>query len=64
MNYDGVFRKCQEQYETMYKWMRGIDINMDVLRANNSSNTMKVDKILKRIARMEDKLKIIRIEGD
>lgn len=64
MIFEKVFEKCQEQYDTIYKWMNGMNISIDVLRANNSATTLKTDKVLKRIARIEDKLKIIKIEGD
>ena len=64
MNYNSIWEKCQEQYDTMYKWMRNINVCIEVLRTNNSVMTLKTDKVLKRIARIEDKLKIIRIEGD
>ncbi len=64
MNYNSVFNKCQEQYAEIYEWMQNIDICMAVLRENNSIQTMKNTKILKRIARIEEKLKIVNIEGE
>lgn len=65
MHYEGVFKIMQEQYEKMYVFMQNIDVCIDVLRANNTVQTVSNKKILKRIARIEDKLKIVNIEeGD
>ena len=65
MNYNKVFDTCKEQYEEMYKWMQSINVSLGVLVTNNSVQTVKNEKILKRIARIEEKLKIVNVEeGD
>ena len=65
MNYNDVFRKCQEQYAKMEKFMQNINVCVGILRENNSTQTINNKKILKRVARIEDKLKITNIEeGD
>lgn len=62
MNFEFVFRTMQEQYERMYDFMQSMDVAMNTLKTNNTANTLKIGKTLKRVARVEDKLKIINIE--
>ena len=64
MNYDFAFKTMQEQYEKMYEFMQNMDVAISVLNTNNSSETLNNKKILKRIARIEDKLKIVNIEEE
>ena len=64
MNYNRVFETCQEQYADLHKWMQHIDVSLKVLTENNSTQTIKNAKILKRIARIEDKLKIVNKEDE
>ena len=64
MNYDFAFKTMQEQYEKIYEFMQNMDVAVDVLRENNTTNTIKIDKTLKRIARIEDKLKIVNIDEE
>jgi len=60
-----VFKKIEEQYIQMFVWMENINVCISVLRENNGIQTVKNEKILKRIARIEEKLKIVDIkEGD
>jgi len=60
-----VFKTIEKQYAQMFVWMQNISVCIGVLRENNGIQTIKNEKILKRIARIEDKLKIIDIEeGD
>lgn len=64
MNYDAVFNKVKEQHAEIHEWMQRIDVAIDVLLANNTTNTTKIDKTLKRMARIEEKLNIVNIEGE
>ena len=62
MHFEGAFKVMQEQYEKMYTFMQNINVCVDVLRANNSIQTINNKKILKRIARIEDTLKIVHVD--
>ncbi len=62
MNIERVMKEVAEQYAEMHPWMQKISVCVDVLRANNSTSTLEITKIRKRIARIEDKLNIK--EGD
>jgi len=62
MIYEKVFEKCQNQYEDIHTWMQAMKISFDTLRENNSVQTVKNGKILKRIARIEEKLNIVNVE--
>ncbi len=60
-----VFDTMQKQYTRMFVWMDNISVYVGVLRENNTIQTIKIEKTLKRIARIEEKLKIVNIEeGD
>jgi len=56
-----VFEKCQEQYLAIFIWMQRMNVSLGVLVENNTIQTKKNEKIYKRLARIEDKLKIIDI---
>lgn len=62
MNYNSVFDTCKKQYKEIHEWMQSIKVSLSVLTANNSKQTVKNEKILKRIARIEEKLKIVNVE--
>ena len=62
MIFEQVFQKCQDQYQDMHTWMKDIKVSFDVLRENNSTQTTKNGKILKRLARIEEKLNIVNVE--
>ena len=64
MNYDSAFKIMQEQYKKMYEFMQNMNVAISVLNTNNSNETLNNKKILKRIARIEDKLKIVNIEEE
>lgn len=57
-----VIREVTKQWKEIHVWMQGISVSFEVLRENNTTQTLKNAKILKRIARIEDKLNIK--EGD
>ena len=62
MIFERVFQKMQDQYLDMHTWMKDIKVSFDVLCENNSTQTVKNGKILKRLTRIEEKLKIVNVE--
>ena len=57
-----VIREVTKQWKDIHMWMQSITVSYDVLKENNTIQTTKIAKILKRVARIEDKLNIINIE--
>ena len=57
-----VFEKMQKQYKEMHTWMQGISVQISVVHGNNNTLSTNYQKMLKRIARIEEKLNIINIE--
>ena len=62
MNYNDVFNTIKTQYEQMFVWMQAMQAMLDVIYKNNNILTTNYQKMLKRLARIEDKLKIVDIE--
>jgi len=56
-----VFEKCQEQYLAIFTWMQRMNVSLSVLVENNTIQTKNIEKIYKRLARIEDKLKIVNV---
>ena len=56
-----VFEKCQEQYLAIFIWMQRMNVSLGVLVENNTIQTKNIEKIYKRLARIEDKLKIVNV---
>ena len=65
MHIEKIIAEVEKQSNKMYAWMNNINVCVSVLNENNTIQTTNNKKILKRIARIEDKLKIVNIEeGD
>lgn len=65
MHIEKIIAEVEKQSNDMYAWMNNINVCVSVLNENNTIQTTNNKKILKRIARIEDKLKIVNIEeGD
>ena len=57
-----VIREITKQWKEIHVWMQRIDVALDVTMANTSAQKTDIEKIKKRMARIEDKLNIK--EGD
>ena len=62
MNIEKIIDQVTKQWEEIYTWMQSITVSFSVLKENNTIQTTKIAKILKRVARIEEKLNIK--EGD
>jgi hypothetical protein len=64
MNYDRVFNEMQGQYQIIATNMETMGLQSSASYNNNIEILQMIKKILKRIARIEDKLKIVNIEEE
>ena len=62
MNVDKIVAVMQKQYKEMHTWMQGISVQVSVVHGNNNTLSINYQKMVKRIARIENKLNIK--EGD
>jgi hypothetical protein len=64
MNYDRVFNEMQGQYQTIATNMQTVGLESKASYNNNIEILQIIKKILKRMARIEDKLKIVNLEEE
>lgn len=59
MNYNNVFETIKKQYEQMFPWMQKITTQIDVIYQNTTALNTSYKKLLKRVARIEEKANIV-----
>jgi hypothetical protein len=64
MNYDRVFNEMQEQYKIIANTIEVMGLQSSASYNNNIEILQIIKKILKRMARIEDKLKIVNIDEE
>jgi hypothetical protein len=64
VNYDRVFNEMQEQYKMIANTIEVMGLQSSASYNNNIEILQIIKKILKRMARIEDKLKIVNIDEE